>query len=198
MDLNQSTRAIELLFKLQGNQKRKVSGQPVVAHSLTIFMILMEQTDDDSVLIAALLHGVLRDKEGYTYNNLRSDFGIRVAQIVEELSEYKGSHGREKETWKERKYRPLGGFSKMEISSQMIFLVSRAVNLTSLVNDYRCHGEIIWGKFNATEADIARYYNDFFIIVTESFKHPLVERYYQAYREANKLFSWEERFLNNS
>ncbi len=62
MDLNQSTRAIELLFKLQGNQKRKVSGQPVVAHSLTIFMILMEQTDDDSVLIAALLHGVLRDK----------------------------------------------------------------------------------------------------------------------------------------
>lgn len=195
MDLDQGIRAIKLLFEVMGTQKRKVSGEPVIIHSMTIFMVLREQTDDDKILIAAILHSVLRDKNSYTYTQLKADFGEGVARIVEELSEYKGEKGAEKETWKERKYRPLNGFPKMETSSQKIFLVSRAVNLVSLVSDYRAYGNSIWSKFNASEQDIAEYYRDFGDILTANFHHPLVRYYHKAYVNALKVFHWEERFF---
>jgi (p)ppGpp synthase/HD superfamily hydrolase len=66
--------------------KKKV---PYVSHLLAVCSIVLEQGGDEDEAIAALLHDLIEDVEGFTKRDIHVTFGERVADIVEELSEDK-------------------------------------------------------------------------------------------------------------
>ena len=94
---------------LHREQTRKDADVPYIVHPVGVAMILDKYTDDEDVICAGFLHDVLEDVAGYSRANLAQEFGERVAQIVQEVSEDKDPNMPEdaKATWRERKEKYL-------------------------------------------------------------------------------------------
>lgn len=113
------------------NQKRKMGGMPYIVHPFSIAWLLSEQTKDEDVIVSALLHDVIEDTDDYGYEDIKLDFGEKVAKIVLEVTEDKNL------PWKERK----AGYAKvLESSSQESLMVATADKIHNLSS---LHEEIL-------------------------------------------------------
>ena len=75
---------------------RKGTSIPYIVHPLETALIASMLTDDEEILAAALLHDTIEDTD-VTYEELKREFGTRVADLVAAESEDKSK------TWMERK-----------------------------------------------------------------------------------------------
>jgi guanosine-3',5'-bis(diphosphate) 3'-pyrophosphohydrolase len=80
-DLALIERAYRTAEHLHGTQVRK-SGDPFITHPLAVTTILADIGMTEPTLVAALLHDTVEDT-AYTLDELRSDFGDEVAQLVD-------------------------------------------------------------------------------------------------------------------
>ena len=81
--IEQAIRAASVLHK---NQLRKGSMPfPYITHLVATAFTLMDYTDDEDVIIAALLHDTLEDTD-YTIDELQEDFGGKVRELVEAVT----------------------------------------------------------------------------------------------------------------
>lgn len=92
-------RAIDKIATLYNAKKRGASNRSLICYLITVFLLLQAMDDSLEVLVGALLYGVLRDSDAYQYGQLRSELGIEIAQIVESLTEYKGTRGEERQRY---------------------------------------------------------------------------------------------------
>ena len=76
--------ALSFAKKAHSGQKRK-SGEPYVIHPILVAAITCFITNDEVMVIAALLHDVVEDTE-YTIEDIKQRFGEDVASIVEGLT----------------------------------------------------------------------------------------------------------------
>jgi len=67
-------------------QDRKYSKVPYICHPLAVMQIVRTVTDDEGMLIAAVLHDVVEDKHA-TIDFVESKYGPRVAELVEWLTD---------------------------------------------------------------------------------------------------------------
>ena len=89
-------KAAEFARKVHEGKLRKGSMVPYIVHPFEAAVIVSGMTDDPEVISAALLHDVIEDA-GISYEELKMQFGSRVADLVLAESEDKSR------TWKERK-----------------------------------------------------------------------------------------------
>lgn len=83
-------------------QVRKFTGEPYIAHPVAVRRILRDfEVRDPSILAAALLHDVVEDTP-VTVEYLAGRFGIRVAQLVSQLTNRPGSKEPERQDWAKR------------------------------------------------------------------------------------------------
>ena len=76
--------ALSYVAALHAEQRRKVSGEPYLAHLLAVAAIVMEHGGNEDEAIAALLHDAVEDQGGAaTLEEIRRRFGATVAEIVE-------------------------------------------------------------------------------------------------------------------
>jgi guanosine-3',5'-bis(diphosphate) 3'-pyrophosphohydrolase len=80
-DLALLERAYVIAERMHGSQMRK-SGDPYITHPLAVTTILADIGMTEPTLVAALLHDTVEDTP-YTLEELRSDFGDEVAQLVD-------------------------------------------------------------------------------------------------------------------
>lgn len=98
--IEQAIRAAAILHQ---QQVRKGSMPlPYVTHLYSVALFLTEHTDNEDVLVAALLHDTIEDTD-YTEAELQEDFGGTVTDIVRALSEPKVKADGRKLNWHERK-----------------------------------------------------------------------------------------------
>ncbi len=82
--IEQAIRAASVLHK---DQVRKGSvPYPYITHLFAVATIVADYTDDESTIVAALLHDTLEDTD-YTEEELNDDFGGVVKEIVISLTE---------------------------------------------------------------------------------------------------------------
>lgn len=76
--------ALELVAVLFRNEQRLLSGLPYIVHLVGVSYIVGRVTDDEDVIVAALLHDVLEDisPDRYSESDMRRDFGDRITDIV--------------------------------------------------------------------------------------------------------------------
>ena len=74
-------RAVSMAVAWHTGQDRKYSGVPYIVHPLRVMSIVREVSDDESMLIAAVLHDVVEDTEA-TIETVETLFGGRVAALV--------------------------------------------------------------------------------------------------------------------
>ena len=88
-------KALEFAAVAHVNQSRKFNGHPYIVHPIDVVSKLNDLLQEDVVslptslktdmLCAAALHDVIEDTS-YSYNDITSQFGDRVAYIVESLT----------------------------------------------------------------------------------------------------------------
>ena len=80
--------ALELVAVLFRNEQRLLSGLPYIVHLVGVSYIVGRATDDEDVIVAALLHDVLEDisPDRYSESDMRRDFGDRITDIVKTVS----------------------------------------------------------------------------------------------------------------
>ncbi len=119
-------KAIYIATHQHRHQERKSSELPYIVHPFSVAWILSEQTKDEDIVVAGLLHDVLEDTEGYLYADICKDFGERVAKIVSEVTENKEL------PWRERKEKYIEVFENSSQESLMVATADKIHNLTSL------------------------------------------------------------------
>lgn len=125
---------------------RKGSGIPYIAHLMAVFHLVAGVTDDEDVLIAALLHDTLEDvPDRYSEHEMRGEFGDRVTDLVRHLSKDDSLAG-----WQERADAYLAHLEHdAPDEAVLISCADKLHNLMSILDDHTVQGDALWGRFNS-------------------------------------------------
>jgi len=130
--IEQAIRAAAVLHK---NQLRKGSMPfPYVTHLVATAFTLMDYTEDEDVIIAALLHDTLEDTD-YTIDELQEDFGGKVRELVEAVTEPK-STPEQKISFREKKRVYAEQLKKAPEGSLLVAAADKIHNFRTTVEDY--------------------------------------------------------------
>lgn len=146
-------KAIAFAIKAHEGQHRKGTGLPYILHPMEVGMIVSRMTEDEEVIAAAVLHDTVEDCENVSLEQIRQEFGEKVAQIVGQESEDKDG------SWEQRKastIRKLKKESQREV--KLVALGDKLSNIRCLYADYLRIGEEIWQRFNMKDKKMQGWY----------------------------------------
>ncbi|MEI7512754.1 MAG: HD domain-containing protein [Candidatus Uhrbacteria bacterium] len=154
------------------DQLRKGEKLPNIVHPFSVAWILADAGVDEDVVVAGLLHDILEDVKGSSFEELSQKFGERVASIVRDVSEDKDPNieSDEKLTWMERKQKYLAHLSIASSDAVLVSVADKIQNLQSMKSDYDLHGEALWDSFNSPPDKKLWFYEEVLRIASE--KHP--------------------------
>ena len=87
-DKNVEAKAFVFAYDAHDGQYRKNNKNKYISHPIMVYKILMGVTEDTTILAAALLHDVLEDTK-LTYEELKSEFGHKIAYTVKQVTKDK-------------------------------------------------------------------------------------------------------------
>lgn len=127
--------AIRAAAVLHSEQRRKGSMPfPYVTHLFSVAMMLQDYTDNEDIIVAALLHDTIEDTD-YTLEELEEDFGGKVKEIVETLSE--PSYDKERKLhWTEKKKLYAKQLKNGPIEAIMVAAADKAHNFRTSIEEY--------------------------------------------------------------
>lgn len=138
-------------------QYRKGTTIPYFTHIITTVNYCMELTDDIEILQAAILHDTVEDTS-VTLEDLRRDFGERVARIVEADTEDKLRDRPADETWEIRKQTTILYLKDRPSDAKMVILADKTANAESLFKEWQQLGDVVWHKFNMKDKKKQEWY----------------------------------------
>ena len=145
-------KAIDTASRLHFGQTRKNDATlPYIIHPFCVAWILANYTEDESIIIAGLLHDTLEDVKNYRFNDLKEDFGEKIALIVKEVSEDKDPNFviDEKATWDDRKKGYIENLKNDNFEALMVCAADKIHNLQSMNKAFSELGKKMWDEFNA-------------------------------------------------
>jgi (p)ppGpp synthase/HD superfamily hydrolase len=146
--------AFALAYLVHGQQLRKKTSIPYMAHVMAVAALALEHGADEDVAIAALLHDSVEDSvDGdATHSIIQQEFGGRVARIVMACSDAVARPGKPKPEWRERKERYLAHLD--DDADTDVLLVSacdKVHNSGSILADLRSEGDVVWQRFTVSD-----------------------------------------------
>ncbi len=177
--------ALVFAASLHADQRRKVGGEPYLAHLLGVASIAMQYGADEDEAVAALLHDAIEDQGGApTRDAINRRFGTRVATIVEGCSD---TDQTPKPPWQDRKQAYLDHLADASASVRLISGSDKLHNVRSLLVDYRREGEALWGHFGGGRDGTLWYYRAVVDTLGKADRTPLVEELDRAVSELERL-----------
>lgn len=175
-------KAIDFAQQAHWGQYRKGDQSPYLIHPLSVMQILIQANCKPDVVIAGCLHDTLEDTK-VTIDDIKKEFGIRVADLVIAVSEPdKGL------TWKERKIHTIEDM-KATTDKDILYISSadKIHNLRCSLEDFEKNGEATWTKFRAEKSEQAWYYRSLTdVFLSYDNKHPL---FIETAKLTKKLFT---------
>lgn len=138
-------------------QYRKRTRIPYFAHIITTMNYVTELTQDIEVLQAAILHDTVEDT-WVTFDDLRREFGDRVAELVRTETENKRRNRPASETWEIRKRETIEHLKSASPDAKRIVLADKTANLESIVKEQRHIEGVVWDKFNQKDKTKQEWY----------------------------------------
>lgn len=136
---------------------RKGTDIPYITHPIETAQIAAEMTEDEDVIIAALLHDVIEDTP-YTASDIEERFGHRVAGLVLEESENKRRGESASDTWLLRKQETIAHLNNASREVKLIALADKLSNMRMSVERFRKIGAAMWQSFNMKDAALQGWY----------------------------------------
>ena len=152
-------KAIIYAVNAHKNVERREKGFPYVVHPLEAMAIVSTMTNDQEVLAAAALHDVVEDTD-ITLEDIRKEFGDKVAELVGLESDNVDPEYKDDLTWKDIKILGLKRIKNSSKEAQMVALGDKLSNMRSIHLDWLRLGEKIFEKFHEHDPAIHawRYY----------------------------------------
>jgi len=147
-------------IRAHANTERRAKGFPYIIHPMEAASIVATMTNDPELLAAAVLHDTLEDTP-VTYEELRNEFGSRVADLVLSESNIKENGISRQMSWRERKLKTIERLANSSYEGKMVAIGDKLSNLRAIASDYQVIGDKLWSRFNAPggKEDIGWYYH---------------------------------------
>jgi (p)ppGpp synthase/HD superfamily hydrolase len=146
-------RAIEVAAVAHRDQVRKGTDLPYVSHVYAVGLMLAREGLPAEVIAAGILHDTVEDTN-LTLDDIRRDFGERIAAIVEGCSEpNRGA------TWEERKQHTIEHLRAAPWEVCAVAAADKLHNLRTVAREMEATGEAVWNRFKRGRAEQAWYYH---------------------------------------
>ena len=140
-------RAIIFAVRAHAGTERRGKGYPYIVHPLEAVEIVSTMTKDQELLAAAALHDTVEDTD-ITVEQLRAEFGPRVAELVAAESDQFEVGVSEEDSWHARKQAAIDRLAKASRDAKIVALGDKLSNMRAIARDYAVQGDRLWNLFH--------------------------------------------------
>ncbi len=180
--MNVIEKAIGFAVKAHAGALRKGTNLPYILHPLEAASIAAQMTDDQEIIAATVLHDTVEDTET-SAEDIRKEFGARVASLVSSNTENKRRELPAADTWLIRKQETIEHLKTASRAVKTVVFADKLSNLRSMVTDYIAEGESFWDRFEMKDPHKHVWYYGAMIESFEELGDSLLHReYLRLYR----------------
>ena len=150
IDTDLLDRAIVFAVKAHHNTERRGKGFPYIVHPMEAVEIVATITSDQELLAAAALHDTVEDTE-VTIEQLRAEFGDRVADLVYAESDRFTEGVSEEDSWHDRKQAAIDRLASASHDAKVVAMGDKLSNMRAIWRDYQEKGDELWKIFHVTD-----------------------------------------------
>lgn len=143
-------RAIVFAVKAHHNTERRGKGFPYIVHPMEAVEIVATITSDQELLAAAALHDTVEDTE-VTVEQLRAEFGDRIADLVYAESDRFTEGVSEEDSWHDRKQAAIDRLASASHDAKVVAMGDKLSNMRAIWRDYQAKGDELWKIFHVTD-----------------------------------------------
>lgn len=151
--MNIVDKAIVFAAKVHRNQVRKGTDIPYITHPFAVGMMLQRANCSEEVIAAGILHDTLEDTDT-TFEELKDEFGLRIANLVQSASEQDKSL-----PWEVRKQHTIEHIKDASLEELQVIVADKLHNLQTIHKDLDVMGDAIWQRFNRGKREQHWYYS---------------------------------------
>ena len=143
-------RAIVFAVRAHAGTERRGKGYPYIIHPMEAVEIVATMTPDQELLAAAVLHDTVEDTD-VTVEQIRAEFGDRVAALVADESDVFPEGVSEEDSWHARKRAAIARLSAASREAKMVALGDKLSNMRAIARDFAVQGDALWDLFHAKD-----------------------------------------------
>ena len=143
-------RAILFAVKAHAGTERRGKGFPYIVHPMEAMEIVATITPDQELLAAAALHDVVEDTE-ISADEIRREFGDRIADLVVAESDVFVEGLSEEDSWHARKKAAIDRLAKAPHDAKIVAMGDKLSNMRAIARDYAVKGDDLWKIFHAKD-----------------------------------------------
>lgn len=184
--VEQAIRAAAVLHK---EQIRKGQAPfPYVTHLFAVAMLVSDYTDDEDVIVTALLHDTIEDTD-YTPKELQDDFGGIVRDMVLSITQEEYS-SEQKLSWKESKKEYLKRLKKASQGALIVAAADKIHNMRCIVEEYYDNHSKFLADFGGSLDDRILMYQEISNVFNSKLRNGILA-------EFNHVFTEYKNFIKN-
>ena len=150
LDTSLLDRAILFAVRAHAGTERRGKGFPYIVHPREAMEIVSTMTADQELLAAAALHDTVEDTD-VTVEQLRAEFGDRIAELVAAESDAFVEGVSEEDSWHARKQAAIDRLARAPHDAKMVALGDKLSNMRAIARDYAVQGDALWNIFHAKD-----------------------------------------------
>ncbi len=150
LDTELMDRAIVFAVKAHHNTERRGKGFPYIIHPLEAVEIVATMTTDQELLAAAALHDTIEDTD-VTVEQIRAQFGDRIAELVHSESDQFTEGVSEEDSWHDRKQAAIDRLAAASHDAKIVAMGDKLSNMRAIWRDYQVKGDALWSIFHVTD-----------------------------------------------
>ena len=150
LDTTLVDRALVFAVRAHAGTERRGKGFPYIVHPLEAVEIVATMTSDQELLAAAALHDTVEDTD-VTIEQIRTEFGERVASFVAAESDEPHQRRDSVENWRARKQAAIDRIACASRDAKMVALGDKLSNMRAIARDYAEQGDRLWDLFHAKD-----------------------------------------------
>jgi len=150
LDTELLDRAIVFAVRAHAGTERRGKGFPYIVHPLEAVEVVATMTPDQELLAAAALHDVVEDTD-ITLDQIRDEFGDRIAALVAAETDEPHPEGHDVGSWRKRKQAAIDRLASASLDAKMVALGDKLSNMRAIARDYAVQGDELWNRFRSKD-----------------------------------------------
>ncbi len=150
IDTSLLDRAIIFAVKAHAGTERRGKGFPYIVHPMEAVEIVATITPNQELLAAAALHDTVEDTD-VTIEQIRAEFGERIASLVTSETDVVCEGRSESDSWHDRKQTAIDRLAKVSREAKIVALGDKLSNMRAIARDYAVQGDALWNLFHVND-----------------------------------------------
>ena len=150
LDTSLLDRAIIFAVHAHSGTERRGKGFPYIVHPMEAVEIVATMTSDQELLAAAALHDTVEDTD-VTVEQIRAEFGERIASLVASESDTLEAGVSEEASWHARKQAAIDRLAAAPHDAKIVAIGDKLSNMRAIARDYEVQGDALWNLFHVKD-----------------------------------------------